>query len=72
MKIYAVRDGVMCAGEVEDGAMCMEIGARHGTEPPIEMIDWEAREFRRGLRSQRPFPAKWYRVDDVVWSPVDA
>ena len=73
MKVYRRDDrGVMLTAEVIDGAECMEIGALPDDrdEMPIEMIDYGARIFARRNQPCQPFPAKWYRISDLVWEPV--
>jgi hypothetical protein len=56
-------------GEVEDGAECISMRSR-GSEldlPPIVAVDHVAKTIRDGMESQ-PFPAKWYRAEDVQWT----
>ena len=66
--VYRFDDHGHCfVGEVERGAVCMEIGAG---DPEIIFIDATAKMFRREGGELRPFPERWFRIADVEWRPV--
>ena len=70
MKVYRQNDqGVMFTADAPDGAMCIQIEVN---PPPIIAIDFDNSRFRRaGESAWRPFPEKWYRPDDLTWTPIE-
>ncbi len=69
MKHYRIVHDVIFSADVPDGSVCLELGA-HLDGGRITAIDLIARMIRIDERLQRAFPAVFYRIADVEWSPV--
>lgn len=71
LKIYRREqpDYKLFTAEVPYGAQCMVIGPLERLDDAITAIDWDTKTFTT-LRTEgtHPFPAQWYRPEDVVWT----
>lgn len=75
MKVYQVRNGVMCEADAPDGALNLALNSTanpDGGAPlePIVRISHGTGRFNRAGSDSIPIPAATFRADDLDWQPV--
>lgn len=77
MKAYVVREGDLYETDVPDGTLLLDVGSvldpAGGPDlPPISMIDYNLKVFRRdGSDLEHPFPELTSKYDDLKWSECE-